>query len=101
MNFKTKKRIIICINQNNYRKSSVSVHRGKAPLAAWSLTSLWCIPVAGGMEFALEHLQPDDGVHDDDKDDEQGYVEQWDHGCYDRIQDDLQTFGEGKAKMRG
>lgn len=38
-----------------------------------------------------EKLQPNDGVDDDDKQDEEGDVQQWDHGHQDGVQHNLQT----------
>ena len=43
------------------------------------------------MHFALEELQPDDGIDDDHKEDEQGDVEQGKHGLEDGVEDHLQA----------
>lgn len=47
--------------------------------------------VAGPVHAPDEQLQPDDGVDDDDEEDQQGDVEQRNHGLHDGVQHDLQT----------
>lgn len=51
------------------------------------------------MHFALEELQPDDGIDDDHKEDEQGDVEQGKHGLEDGVEDHLQAC-RGRAGRR-
>lgn len=43
------------------------------------------------MHLALEELQPDDGIDDDHEEDEQGDVEQGQHGLEDGVEDHLQA----------
>lgn len=50
------------------------------------------------MHLALEELQPDDGVDDDHKEDEQGDVEQGQHGLEDGVEDHLQACRAGRRK---
>lgn len=43
------------------------------------------------MHLALEELQPDDSIDDDHKEDQQGDVEEGEHGLEDGVQDHLQA----------
>lgn len=43
------------------------------------------------MHLALEELQADDGIDDDHEEDEQGNVEQGEHGLEDGVEDHLQA----------
>lgn len=44
------------------------------------------------MHLALEELQPDDGIDDDHEEDEQGDVEQGEHGLEDGVEDYLKAW---------
>lgn len=46
------------------------------------------------MHLAFEELQPNDGVDDDHEEDEQGDVEQGEHGLEDGVEDHLKTCGK-------
>lgn len=46
------------------------------------------------MHLAFEELQPNDGVDDDHEEDEQGNVEQGEHGLEDGVEDHLKTCGK-------
>ena len=56
------------------------------------------IDEAGPVHLPHEHLEPNDGVDDDDEEDEEGDVEQRDHGHQDGVQHHLQTWGQGKKQ---
>lgn len=60
-----------------------------APLTCYAL-----LVVAGLVHLPHEELQADDGIDDDDKQHEQGDVQQGDHGLDDGIQDHLETCGD-------
>lgn len=51
--------------------------------------------VTGLVHLALEELQPDDGIDDDHEEDEQGDVEQGEHGLEDGVEDHLQACSGG------
>lgn len=53
------------------------------------------------MHLAFEELQPDDGVDDDHEEDEQGDVEQGQHGLEDGIEDHLQACRGGAGRRKG
>lgn len=50
--------------------------------------------VASLVHLALEELQPNDGVDDDHEEDEQGNVEQGEHGLEDGVEDYLKACGK-------
>lgn len=82
--------------------TSDELHRGtvenlwfsgaETPTAASSMDLHTCpCVVACPVHASNEELQTDDGVDDDDKENQQGNVEQGNHGLHDGVQHDLQT----------
>lgn len=57
------------------------------PLLTWDAL----LVVAGLVHLPHEELQADDGVDDDDKEHEQGDVQQGDHGLDNGVQDHLEA----------
>lgn len=53
------------------------------------------------MHLAFEELQPDDGIDDDHEEDEQGDVEQGQHGLEDGVEDHLQACRGGAGRRKG
>lgn len=44
------------------------------------------------MHATNEELQANDGIDDDDKKNQQCYVQKGHHGFHDRVQDNMQTY---------
>lgn len=70
-------------------KCSPTRSRRKPPSSMY-LCTCPCV-VAGPVHASNEELQTDDGVDDDDKENQQGNVEQGNHGLHDGVEHDLQT----------
>ena len=62
----------------------------------WEVVADRLVDNAGSVELAHEEFEADDGVYDDDKHHQHGYVKEGHHGSHYRVHHHLQTFKIGK-----